>query len=240
LVPSVLVTVWLTGRLVGPERVAELGRSVADALPDALGAHHVAASTVEAGLRLPALVALAVLLPASFYGEGLRRAFVSLTGADDTLIGWRGRLLVLPLFAAAPVLLLVVLLITPALAHLFDAGGASVLLAIVLAFLTDWVVLALVLAWVYRVVGPVRPSWLAATWGAAVTGSFLAGFVQGFILFLTIPLDPGLPFGGFRFVGGAVAVVFWLYLLHLIVLIGYGLTHRVDERGGVPWAPQPS
>ena len=240
LVPSVLVAVWLTGRLVGPERVAELGRSLADALPDALGAPRVAESAVEAGLRLPVLVAMAVLLPATFYGEGLRRAFVSLTDADDTLIGWRGRLLVLPLFAAAPVLLLAVLLITPTLARLFDAGGASVLLAIVLAFLTDWVVLSLVLAWVYRVVGPTRPSWLAATWGAAVTGSFLAGFVQGFILFLTIPLDLGLPFGGFRFVGGAVAVGFWLYLLHMIVLIGYGLTHRVDERGGVPWAPQRS
>jgi membrane protein len=236
LVPTVLLAVWLTGRLVGPDRVAELGRSLADALPDALGAPQVAEATVAAGLRLPLLGVLAALFPASFYGEGLRRAFVSLTDADDTLIGWRGRLLVLPLFAAAPVLLLAVLLVTPTLARLFGAGGASVLLGIVLAFLTDWVVLSLALAWVYRVVGPTRPSWLAATWGAAATGSFLAGFVQGFVLFLAIPLDLGLPFGGFTVVGGAVAVGLWLYLLHIIVLVGYGLTHRIDERGGVPWA----
>ena len=123
LVPTVLVAVWLTSRLVGPERVAELGRSLADALPDALGAPHVAESTVEAGLRLPAPVALAVLLPASLYGEGLRRAFVSLTDADDTLIGWRGRLLVLPLFVAAPALLLAVLLVTPTIARLFGEGA---------------------------------------------------------------------------------------------------------------------
>ena len=50
LVPTVLVAVWLAGRLVGPELVAELGRSLADALPDVLGAPHVAESTVEAGL----------------------------------------------------------------------------------------------------------------------------------------------------------------------------------------------
>jgi membrane protein len=237
LVPTVLLAVWLTGRLVGPDRVAELGRSLADALPDALGAPQVAELTVAAGLRLPVLGALAVLFPASFYGEGLRRAFVSLTDADDTLIGWRGRLLVLPLFAAAPVLLFAVLLITPTLARLFGAGGASVLLGIGLAFLTDWVVLSVALAWVYRVVGPIRPSWLAAAWGAAATGSFLAGFAQGFVLFLAIPLDLGLPFGGFTVVGGAVAVGLWLYLLHVIVLVGYGLTHRIDERGGVPWAP---
>jgi membrane protein len=237
LVPTVLVAVWLTGRLVGPDRVAELGRSLGDALPDALGAPAVAESTVSAGLRLPPLVALAVLVPATFYGEGLRRAFVSLTEAKDTLIGWRGRLLVLPLFAAAPVLLLAVLLVTPTLARLFGAGGASVLLAIVLSFLTDWIVLWVTLTWVYRVVSPKRPGWRASVWGGAVTGSFVAGFVQGFVLFLAIPLDVGLPFGGFGTVGGTVAVGLWLYLLHVLVLIGYALTHRIEERGGVPWRP---
>src|SRR5918993_189915 len=235
LVPTVLLAVWLTGWLVGPERVAELGRSLAEALPDALGAPRVAESTVEAGLRLPALGALAVLFPASFYGEGLRRAFVSLTDADDTVIGWRGRLLVLPLFAAAPVLLLVVLLITPTLARLFGAGGASVLLAIVLAFLTDWVVLWVTLTWVYRVVSPRRPGWLASVWGGAVTGSFISGFLQGFVLFLSLPLDLGLPFGGFVPVGAMVAVGFWLFLLHVLVLVGYAFTFEVEQRNGVPW-----
>lgn len=236
LVPTVLVAVWLTARLVGADRVAELGRSLADALPDQLGAPRVAEATIAAGLRLPVLVAIAVLLPASFYGEGLRRAFVSLTDAKDTLIGWRGRVLVLPLFAAAPVLLLAVLLVTPTVARLFGEGGASVLLGIVLAFLTDWVVLSLTLTWVYRVVSPVRPGWLASLWGGAVTGSFIAGFVQGFVLFLAIPVDLGLPFGGFTPIGGTVAVGLWLFLLHVLVLIGYALTHRIEDRDGVPWA----
>lgn len=60
--------------------------------------------------------------------------------------------------------------------------------------------------------------------------------MQGFVLFLAIPVDLGLPFGGFRSIGATVAVGLWLYLLHVIVLVGYGLTHRLDERGGVPWA----
>jgi membrane protein len=235
LVPTVLVAVWLAGLLVGSARVAELGRSLADALPDQLGAPQVAESAVYAGLRLPAVVALAVLLPASFYGEGLRRAFVSLSDAEDRLIGWRGRALVLPLFVAAPALLLAVLLVTPTVARLFGEGGASVLLGVVLSFLTDWVVLWFTLTWVYRVVSPHRPGWLAAVWGGAVTGSFVAGFVQGFVLFLSIPVDLGLPFGGFTTIGATVAVGFWLFLLHVIVLIGYVLTQRIDERGGVPW-----
>lgn len=237
LVPSALVAVWLSARLVGDERMRELGRSLAAALPDELGAPHAAEATIAAGLRLPAVVVLAVLLPATFYGEGLRRAFVSLTAAPDRLIGWRGRLAVLPLFLPAPVLLLAVLLVTPTLARLFDEGGGSVLLAIVLAFLTDWVVLSLTLTWVYRVVAPDRPGWTAATWGGFVTGSFVAGFVQGFVLFLSLPLRLGVPFGGFTQVGGTVAVGLWLYLLHVLVLVGFVLTLRIEARGGVPWRP---
>src|SRR5918993_716270 len=235
LVPTVLVAVWLAGRLVGTDRVTELSASLGRALPDELGAPAVADAVVQAGLRLPPVVALAVLLPASFYGEGLRRAFVSLTDARDTLIGWRGRVLVLALFVAAPVALLAVLLVTPTLARLFGEGGASVLLGIVLAFLTDWVVLWGALTWVYRVVSPRRPGWLASIWGGAVTGSFIAGFLQGFVLFLSLPLDLGLPFGGFVPVGAMVAVGFWLFLLHVLVLVGYAFTFEVEQRNGVPW-----
>jgi membrane protein len=237
LVPSVLVAVWLAAQLIGEARMRSLARSLAAALPDELGAPHVAEATIAAGLRLPVAVALAVLLPATFYGEGLRRAFVSLTDSRDRLIGWRGRAAVLPLFVPAPVLLLAVLLVTPTLARLFAEGGVSVLLAIVIAFLTDWVVLSLTLTWVYRVVSPARPSWLASLWGGAVTGSFVAGFVQGFVLFLSLPLRLGLPFGGFTEVGGMVAIGLWLYLLHVLVLVGFVLTLRIDARDGVPWRP---
>ena len=162
---------------------------------------------------------------------------MSLTAANDRLIGWRGRAAVLPLFVPAPILLLAVLLVTPTLARLFSAGGASVLLAVVLAFLTDWVVVSLTLTWVYRVVSPERPGWLASLWGGAVTGSFVAGFVQGFVLFLSLPLRLGVPFGGFVQIGGMVAVGLWLYLLHVLVLVGFVLTLRIEARGGVPWRP---
>ena len=235
LVPSVLIAIWLSAQLVGDDRMVSLGRSLADALPDELGAPHVAQATIAAGLRLPVAVALAVIIPATFYGEGLRRAFVSLADAKDTLIGWRGRAAVLPLFLIAPALFLPVLLVTPTLARLFADGGASVLLAIVLAFLTDWVALSLTLTWVYRVVSPHRPGWLASLWGGAVTGSFVAGFVQGFVLFLSLPLRLGVPFGGFIGIGGTVAVGLWLYLLHVLVLVGFALTQRIEARGGVPW-----
>ncbi|MCM3884360.1 YihY/virulence factor BrkB family protein [Frankia sp. R82] len=85
------------------------------------------------------------------------------------------------------------------------------------------------LTFVYRVVGPGRPAWTATLCAAGATGSFVAGFLQGFVLFLSFTLDLGLPFGGFSPVGAAVAVGFWLFLLHLIVLVGYGPTLRLGE-----------
>jgi membrane protein len=148
LVPSVLVAVWLAGQLVGDARIRELGRSLAEALPGQLGAPHIAEATIAAGLQLSSASLIVVLLPATFYGEGLRRAFVSLTTTPDRLIGWRGRIAV---------------------------------------------------------------------------------------LFLSLPLRLGVPFGGFTEVGGMVAIGLWLYLLHVLVLVGFLLTLRIDARGGVPW-----
>lgn len=197
LVPGVLVAISLLGLLLGEPRTAELGRSLADALPDDLGAPAVVNATFQAATTTSPLVVAA---------------------------------------AAAPVLLLPVLLVTPTLARLFADSGVSAALGVVVAFTVDWLVLTATLALVYRVVGPGRPAWAATLWAATVTGSFVAGFVQGFVLFLSFSLDLGLPFGGFSAVGGAVAVGFWLFLLHLLVLVGYSLALRLDERAGVPLA----
>ena len=44
-----------------------------------------------------------------------------------------------------------------------------------------------------------------------------------------------VPFGGFVGIGATVAVGLWLYLLHVLVLVGYALTLRIEDRGGIPW-----
>jgi membrane protein len=49
------------------------------------------------------------------------------------------------------------------------------------------------------------------------------------VLFLALPLDLGAPFGGLTVVGGVVAVGLWLFLLHLVVLVGWLLTLSLDE-----------
>ncbi|RQX32372.1 hypothetical protein DLJ57_19985 [Micromonospora chalcea] len=137
---------------------------------------------------------------------------------------WRGRLLRLPLLAPAPALLLSILLGLPLTTRLVRQGGWIGALGVVLSFLAVWLVLTPVLIWVFRVVGPASPDWLATVVLGSFTAANLSGFLHGFVLFCSLPLDLGVPFGGFDEIGGGVAVLLWLYLFHVIVLSGYSAT----------------
>jgi len=230
LVPAAVLTIRLAALLAGPERVSDLAGGPVGAVPGALGADRAAGALVRAGVSLGWIQALVALVPATLYGEGLRRAFASLSRPPDQprepVRGWQGRLLVLPLFAAGPGLLLVLLLVLPVAAALLERGGWTGFGGVVVSFLTVWVVLSALLTWVYRIVGPARPEWVACSVGATLTAANLSGFAHGFVLFWAIPVDLGYPFGGFDVVGAVVAVALWLYLLHSIALIGYVATTR--------------
>jgi membrane protein len=237
-VPVALLALRLAAVLAGAEQVRAYGDRVAEALPDAMGAPEAALALVEAGVTVSWLGVLIALLPASLYGEGLRRAFVALRDREDedALVGWRGRLTLVPLLAVTPFLLLAVLSFTPLVARLFTGdSGWSTALGVVVAFYVDWVAISVALTYVYRVVAPGRTSWQAAAWGGFATGSFLSGFLQGFVWFLSFPIDLGAPFAGFVAVGGAVAVALWLWVLHIQVLVGYALTLELHRRGGSPF-----
>lgn len=229
IVPVSLLSIWLAGKLVGVARLGGLGRRVVDSLPTGMGAPPVAQDLITAGLHLSPVAAVATVLPATLYGEGLRRAFVAVTDARDRFIGWRGRLTVLPLLVLAPALIAAVTLVTPLVTRLFAGTGWVLFAGIVISFTADWLALAVALAWVYRFVGPARPAPLAVTVGALGTASFLSGFIHGFLVFVSIPVDLGYPFGGLTVIGGVVAVGLWLYLLHVIALVGYAATVSLDD-----------
>ncbi|WP_433368990.1 YhjD/YihY/BrkB family envelope integrity protein [Actinoplanes sp. CA-142083] len=225
-VPIALLAIWVTGRVAGAARVRRLTGHTLDALPSDIGAPRALAALIEAGLHLTPWLALASLLPATLYGEGLRRAFVSLREPDspDTAVGWKGRLLWLPALAAAPALLLAMFLALPVTSSYWVRGGWYAVLAVILSFLACWLLLTPVVIWVYRYVAPGRPSWLVTVLIGSFTAANLSGFLHGFVLFCSLPLDLGAPFGGFDQIGGMVAIGLWLYLLHMILLAGYAAT----------------
>jgi membrane protein len=230
-VPGLLIATRLLSGVLGPAAVLSLTDDLGRALPSTLGAGDVAAGLLRRGVQLGWLAAVVSLLPATVYGEGLRRAYVALADVDDRLSGWRGRLAALPVLLLAPLLLLAVLGVTPLLNDLFGSGGWGRALGVYVALNVDWLAVSLPLAWTFRAVAPGSLGWRASLVGGLVTGAFVAGFLQGFVLFLSLPLDLGAPFGGVAGVGAAVAVLLWLWVLHLVVLVGWVATRQAVADG---------
>jgi membrane protein len=166
----------------------------------------------------------------SLYGEGLRRSLLRFSSRREGLTGWRGRLAALPLLLITPVLLYPLLLTVPVMVDLAETGGVAANLGrVAVGFYGVLAALTVPLAWGFRVVGAGRVRWPALVAGALFTAACLSGFLQGFVLFLALPLDLGAPFGGLTVVGGVVAVGLWMFLLHLVVLCGWLATQSLDE-----------
>ena len=218
--------------VVGRDTLARYGDRLAETIPAALGAGGWVQSLFDAGLSLSPLSVVFAVFMGSAYGRGLSRALRRFAPDNERDLppSWRSRAMTLPLLGLAPLLLLGLLLITPAVAdlmagnHLLGVLGASYL-----GLNAIWVITWLPLTWAFRVVAPGRPSWRAALIGGVVTGAFISGFLQGFTLFLALPVDLGRPFGGLVVVGATSALLLWLWVLHLVVCVGYTLTWAVER-----------
>ena len=220
------LTAWLTS----PEQVRDLGERLAELLPAAVGAPDAVERLVAAGVGLSLVDGLLALLPMSFYGEGLRRALLRFGGRREGLTGWKGRLAALPVVVVTPLLLYPLLLTVPVMADLAETGGAGPTLGrIAIGFYGVMAALTVPLAWGFRVVAGEPVRWPALVTGALFTAACLSGFLQGFVLFLALPLDLGAPFGGLDVVGGVVALGLWLFLLHLVVIGGWLATQSLDD-----------
>ena len=230
-VPITLIGLRVAAALIGPDAVAAGMATAIGGLPGGHGTPSALRTLTATALNLSWLQTVVALFPASLYGEGLRRAFLQLSPRrSERLTGWRGRVGVLPVVALAPLLVLTVLASAPVAAPLYAAGGRSLPLGVLIAFHVVWIGVSVVLVLVYRLVAAGRVGLRALLWGGFGTGSFLAGFLQGFLLFLAIPVEWSLPFGGLPVFGAVAALALWLYLVHVLVLVGYRLTLVLDGR----------
>lgn len=227
LVPAALVVLRLAAALAGPAGVVAMADTAVTGLPPGHGTSEALHALFATAVGLSWTQTAVAVVPATLYGEGLRRAFRQLTPTrPERLTGWRGRIGVLPVVAVAPLLVLGVLATAPMVAPLYATG--RLLKAVSAAFHITFVVASVVLALVYRLVGPGRIGVRALLIGAFGSGAVIAGFLQGFLLFLAIPLDWSLPFGGLPVIGTVVALSLWLYLIHVLVLVGYRATVVLD------------
>ena len=230
IVPIALVSLRLAAVLVGPDAVAAGVATAASGIPQGHGTPTALRTLTATALGMTPLQTAIVLFPCSLYGEGLRRAFLQLSPErPNRFTGWQGRLALLPIVALAPVLVLALLAAAPYVAPLYAAGGRQLLLGVFIAFHVVFVLLWIALLLVYRLVGGHvggRALFVGSFWSAAV----VAGFLQGFLLFLAIPIDWSLPFGGLPVFGAVAALTLWLFRIHVLVLVGYRLTLTLDAR----------
>jgi membrane protein len=230
-VPVLVLSLALTSWVTSPGTVRELTARLAEVLPSQLGAPDALARLAGAGTDLSVLEAVLTVLPISLYGEGIRRALLRFSPATDRFTAWRGRVLSLPLLLLAPLLLYPLLLVGRLLADLADTPGAGAAVGgFAAGYYAVLAALTLPLIWVFRVIAAGRLRWRAVVVGALLTAASLSGFLQGFVFFLSLPLDLGAPFGGLTVVGGIAAVGFWLFLLHLVLIAGWLFTQALDAR----------
>jgi membrane protein len=235
-VPIVLVSLRLAAALVGADVLTEGVAAAVAGIPQGHGTPVALRTLTATALQMSPLQTAVVLFPASLYGEGLRRAFLQLSPASpNKFTGWSGRLALLPIVAVAPVLVLALLAAGPVVSPLYIAGGSKLVLGVVIAFHVTFVLLWIALLLLYRLVAAGRVGTRALVLGSFAAGSVIAGFLQGFLLFLAIPVDWSLPFGGLPVFGAVAALALWLYLIHVLVLVGYRLTLTLDAH----WRPGP-
>ena len=236
LVPLWLLALFLAGQLMGPDMVEDLAAGLTGLLPDELGAREAARFLASAGTSMSPLAALAALVPASLYGEGLVRAFDRFSDRPSRRRSARGRIGSLVVVALSPILLLGGLSAAQALTQVLGDTLLDRLLGIYFAFLVGWFTISPVLAFAYRGLTLEKPGRRALLWGAAGTGSFLSGTCLGFLLFLSLGIDLGGAYGGATHLATAAACVGWLFVLHVIVLVGYVTTLVLEDREGHPLA----
>jgi membrane protein len=234
-VPMLLAAIRIVDLLVGDERLDRFSAAFADSFPDAMGAPAAVERVLRAGESLGWVGLVFALVMATGSGVGIRRALVPIAPADhrENDPAWRLRLLTLPVLGMAPVALAGLLAAAPWLRGLgLEHGPIGVALGSFGSLVLVWVLLWLPLTWTYRVVGPGRPGWAPAFGGAVFAAAFVSGFLQGFLVFLAVPVDLGRPFGGLTEVGAATALLLWLWVLNLVVIVGYALTWTLDPKTG--------
>jgi membrane protein len=236
LIPMWLLSLFLAGQLMGPDMVQDLADGLTGLLPDELGAREAARFLSSAGTSMSPLAALAALVPASLYGEGLVRAFDRFSDRPSRRRSARGRIGSLVVVALSPVLLLGGLSAAQAITQVLGDTTLDRLLGVYFAFLVGWFTISPVLAFAYRGLTLEKPGRRALLWGAAGTGSFLSGTCLGFLLFLSLGIDLGGAYGGATHLATAAACIGWLFVLHVIVLVGYVTTLVLQDRDGHPLA----
>jgi membrane protein len=249
---AVAAALGLLGWVVDAETADRARTEVLDALAEVLTAEaqpileSVEALFVEQSPGILTIAAVAAMWTTSRAFAAVIRALNVAYGIEEARPWLRTRLLALGL-AVASVLTMAVLLVMLVVGPLLGRGetvAEALGVGVVFAFLWDWlrapVAFAVLVAWTTTVLH-VAPSH-RSPWRWDVPGALLAAVLclaasLGFRLYLAIAGEGNQVFG---VLGGALILLFWLYLLSLSLLIGGELNAVLSRRVGLRTDPDQS
>lgn len=226
-VPLLLIAVFLTALLVGDDTVTALGGRLAGYAPENLGLAAALEWLAAVGPNLGIASVLAALLPATTYGEGLARAFDRVAEREARAPGLLGRLRSLLVLPALPLVVTLGLGGVAVLPDLLGSGTGARVLGVYATFWIGWVSSSALVALVYRTFSEDRLPARALFWGTASTGSFLTGMSLGWVLILELGVQVGQAYGGSIPIATAVLASLYLFLVQVVLLVGYVLTLRL-------------
>ena len=174
-VPLLLIGVKLAVALLGPHAVTDTADALARFLPGKLGVDRAIRALTSAGSTASWWAALAAVVPASLYSEGIVRSlerFSTVPERHSRTI--RGRLFSGVLITVATMGIVVTVgALRPLLEHSFGSGTGPRLMGIVLAFVAGWVGATALLSLLYRLFATTSLTPAALIIGSAAAGSWI-------------------------------------------------------------------
>ena len=231
IVPLVMEAISLAGRIVGTTALRRSMETLLRALPSSHGIGGTVRPLVDSSLELSWTQVAVLLVPTTVYGEGLRRSFLQMShDHPNATTGWRGRVAFVPVIALTPFIVIILVAAIPFVAPFYEHGGWATAFGVVMAFHITFAMLTVVFAAMFRLVGTVAIPVVPLLIASACTASMNAGFLQGFLLFLAIPISWSAPFHGLPVVGAVTVLLLWLYVLNTLVIVGYRLALVLARR----------
>jgi membrane protein len=228
--PTMLVAFWVTGQVIDPDRLREMGDRLADLLPAGTGVDRMFDNLAEVGGRLGIPAVIAALWTASRYGSGLLRSFDTLSEEPErSLAGVRGRLKTLVIVAALPVFVMGALLIASVAGGMADDGWLVQVLAWGAGLVGGFAATLVVLGVIYRLFGPLPIGMKSLAIGASVAAVAIALMSVGFAIWAGQGADFEEQVAGTG-MAAVVLLCIWLYFANLFLLLGYFIAS--EHHGG--------
>lgn len=232
LVPLLAIGVQIASAVFGADAVVLFADRLAAFLHGPLHLDRQVAGFARSATQAPWWTALLALLPVSLYAEGVVRSLERFSRAPERRSrALRGRLLSPLLVVLAVVFVAVAVALRPLLDDPFGRGTGARLLGVFVAFNVLFFAVFGALLLVYRLFAttPLRRGPL--TFASFAAASWIAGQSLGYVLAIRLIDGFDNAFGRYAAAGEVAAIVFLVYLQHLVLVFGYLLALTLHERG---------